>query len=129
VPKGFSSSIDVPNKHTVTPPHPGYLHTGVTGCDATAPLFDGSSTNLEDHLIELDNDSMETAPDVRVYFWCIGHDIIHEREGELPLYTEELRAYEAELVGSGRTQKEIEDAKLVRAGRLFIKDSRAKGIG
>jgi hypothetical protein len=48
------------------------LESGIIGGDFTLPLFDGRSDNPVDHIIDLDTDSMERCPDVRVYFWMMG---------------------------------------------------------
>ena len=52
------------------------LESGITGGDFTLPLFDGRSDNPVDHTIDLDNDSMERCPDVRIYFWNIGQRVL-----------------------------------------------------
>jgi len=73
---------------------------GVTGVDNTLPYFDGTSTDPKDHFIDLDTDSMETAPDVRVYFWLVGHEI--QGQPEPPTDLETRVTFDTELVRSGR---------------------------
>jgi hypothetical protein len=94
--------------------HAMWLTQGVTGSDASLPIFDGSSLNPRDHLIELEDDSMETEPDVRVYFHLIGLYL----QGDL-----DQKALEAV------EEREIWDAQLVRSGRGFLQSARAKGYG
>jgi hypothetical protein len=88
------------------------LQQGVTGCDHSLPYFDGKSKHPKDHFIDLDTDSMETAPDVRVYFWLVGYD--QQDEPETPT------DFEARV---------IFDGKLVRAGREWLRDRRDLGFG
>jgi hypothetical protein len=85
---------------------------GVTGGDDSLPYFDGTSKDPKDHFIDLDTDSIETAPDVRVYFWLVGHDV--QDEPEIPTDPEARVAF---------------DAKLVRAGREWLRDYRDLGCG
>jgi hypothetical protein len=85
---------------------------GITGSGLSLPLFTGRSSNINDHLIDLETDSMETAPDVRVYFWTVGNDIAGE---PAPPRDPEMR-------------KDF-DAKLVRAGREYLRDLRKEGCG
>jgi hypothetical protein len=85
---------------------------GVTGGDHRLPYFDATSKDPKDHFIDLDTDSMETAPDVRVYFWLVAHGIQEEPEPPTNL--------EARLVF---------DAKLVRAEREWLRDLRNLGRG
>jgi hypothetical protein len=97
------------------------LKPGITGVDPDLPLFDGLSTNPADHLIDLDTDSMERCPDVRVYFWTIGQMVegqrlydFKEADIERPVDPELLLEY---------------DNKLVRSGREYLKESRTKKEG
>jgi hypothetical protein len=53
---------------------------GIIGDSHSSPYFDRTSKDPKDHIIDLDTDSMEIAPDVRVYFWLVGHDIKDEPE-------------------------------------------------
>jgi hypothetical protein len=95
-------------------PHADWQAQGVTGADPSLPTFDGSSTNPDDHLIQLDDDSMETAPDVRVYFWLVG--LCHrgnQREPPPPTLGE----------------RELWDDVLVREGREYLRQARAEGKG
>ena len=83
-----------------TSPSPAALkwihQQGITGSDDTLPYFDGTSTDPKDHFIDLDTDSMETAQDVRVYFWLVGHEI--QGQPESPTDFEGRVAFDAELV-------------------------------
>lgn len=85
---------------------------GVTGSDPTLPIFTGLSKDSHDHFIDIDTDSMETAPDVRSYFWAVGLDIQHDPVP--PVDLEERRVF---------------DAQLVRAGREYLRDIREQGVG
>jgi hypothetical protein len=60
--------------------NPNRLLEGVTGADTSQPFFDGSSKEPSDHLIELDDSSMERLPDVRVYFWSIGRTLLNDTD-------------------------------------------------
>jgi hypothetical protein len=95
-------------------PHPAWLSQGITGSRIPATLFDGSSTNPKDHLIELEDDSMETEPDVRVYFHLIGLYVQGDPFEKPPQGIEERREW---------------DAGLVRKGREYLKAARARGHG
>lgn len=88
-----------------------WLEQGVTGADTSLPTFDGTSTNPNDHLMELDNDSGETIPDVRVYFWLIGHLTRDEGVQVTPAILKEW------------------DARMVREGREYLRKARAEGNG
>ena len=106
--KIFGSSSKIPKTH------PALLEQGLTGADFTLPLFDGTSVNPHDHLIDIDTPSMETCPDVRVYFYRIGEcfDVIAGIE----------RPEDHE----GRIKY---DARVVRAGREYLKHCRTLGVG
>jgi hypothetical protein len=91
-----------------------WLAQGITGSDLTLPIFDGTSKRIEDHLIDIDTDSMETTPDVRVYFWAVGYEIHVPKGPEPPIDLEERKIF---------------DAQLVRAGREHLKELRSRGIG
>jgi hypothetical protein len=98
------------------------LEEGITGADYTLPIFDGLSTNPADHLIDLDTDSMERYPDVRVYFWTIGEKVLkydhwgypQPPDRERPTYPEARKKY---------------DDKLVKMGRKYLQESRLKKEG
>jgi hypothetical protein len=94
------------------------LVPGITGADLTLPIFDGLSTNPADHLIELETDSMEKYPDVRVYFWLVGD--WDERARLDQHFPERSQNYEERLK---------EDERLVKAGRELLRQSRARGEG
>jgi hypothetical protein len=85
---------------------------GIIGDSHSSPYFDRTSKDPKDHIIDLDTDSMEIAPDVRVYFWLVGHDI--KDEPETP------SDFEARV---------IFDETLVRAGREWLRDFRNQGCG
>jgi hypothetical protein len=55
--------------------NPGSIEQGLTGIDLSLPIFDGLSTDPDQHLIDLDTESMERHADVRMYFWIIGHSL------------------------------------------------------
>jgi hypothetical protein len=96
-----------------------WLQQGITGSVKNGPYFDGSSMNPLDHLIDLDTDSMETEPDIRVYFWTVGRnspDCANIQDTQIPL-------------GSRAEERKAMDAKLVRAGREYLKELRDQGLG
>ena len=82
---------------------------GITGSDLSLPYFDGSSQNPDDHFIDLDTDSMEREPDVRVYFWMVGSEVLDT--SEVPI------------------DRVAHDSLLVRTGREWLRDYRDKGCG
>jgi hypothetical protein len=87
----------------------------ITGADWSQPIFDGRSKNTKDHLIELDDSSMERIPDVRAYFWAVGDGLSWQKSRTACQHTlEEARIY---------------DDKVVREGREHIKKCRDKGVG
>lgn len=77
-------------------------------------MFDGTSQRIEDHLIDIDTDSMETTPDVRVYFWEVGFESHVPANPQPPTDLEERKIF---------------DAQLVRAGREYLKELRSRGTG
>jgi hypothetical protein len=85
---------------------------GITGSDPTLPIFTGLSNDNHDHFIDIDTDSMETAPDVRSYFWLLGSDIQHTPVP--PVDLEERRVF---------------DSQLVRAGREYLRNLKEQGVG
>jgi hypothetical protein len=85
------------------------LQQGITGSDVSLPHFDGSSKNPDDHFIDLDTDSMEREPDVRVYFWMVGSEVLDT--SEVPI------------------DRVAHDSLLVRTGREWLRDYRSKGYG
>lgn len=85
---------------------------GVTGSDTTRPIFDGTSKKIEDHLIDLETDSMETEPDVRSYFWQFGFAL--DDDNDPPIDSEERKIF---------------DAKMVRRGREHLKMLKSQGVG
>jgi hypothetical protein len=96
---------------------PGFgLSRSITGADLTLPIFDGTSTDPSQCLIELDNDCMEKFADVRLYFWCVGSsfETYAQQSAAVKHTLEEARAY---------------DDKVVREGRLHVKACREQGIG
>lgn len=95
---------------------PEYLKPGITGADLTLPLFDGTSTNPKDYLIDLESDSMEQYPDVRSYFWRVGLALKRLDEVEV----DEPSDYQERLA---------RDDALVKTGREHLRQSRIKGDG
>jgi hypothetical protein len=93
-----------------------WLEPGITGADLSLPLFDGTSTDPADYLIDLDTDSMEKYPDVRIYFWTVTETkrIAEDKEEPRPA------DHEGRLVF---------DDKAVKEGREYLRESRIKGEG
>jgi hypothetical protein len=87
---------------------------GITGIDLSIPIYDGTSLNAADHLIDLDSDSMERCPDVRAYFWKVGREVKLQGKEDTPIEVDERISY---------------DQELVRAGREYIKWARQQGRG
>lgn len=84
---------------------------GITGCDLTQPPFDGTSTNNDDYFIKIEDDSMETTPDVRPYFWMLGQRQRGHTESDIP------------------KDRVKYDNELVREGRELLKSARREGRG
>ena len=85
-------------------------------------MFDGLSTNPADHLIDLDTDSMERCPDVRVYFWTIGERVLKfEKWGY-----EQPAGFERPTDPEGREEY---DNRLVTMGRKHLQESRIRKEG
>jgi hypothetical protein len=93
--------------------NPEFLEPGISGADLTLPVFDGTSTNPHDHLIDLDTPSMETCPDVRVYFALVGSVITKDDLSPPKDHAERVRS----------------DARLIRQGREYLKAARDRGEG
>jgi hypothetical protein len=108
-----SKDVGYGSNDTLASSKESWLEQGITGADLTLPYFDGRSTNPLDHLIDLDTDSMETAPDVRVYFWSVGATLC-EDDWKGPKESESREEY---------------DARMVRNGREYLKDLKDRGIG
>jgi len=106
------SALQEHNKTLERPAVKRIHQQGVTGSNLAHPLFDGKSKNSADHFIDLDTDSMESAPDVRSYFWFVGHHVRSEPEVPHDLET-----------------RVVFDAELVRAGREWLRDFRDQGLG
>jgi hypothetical protein len=88
---------------------------GITGANFNLPIFDGTSKNPYEYLIDLDTDSMETYPDVRVYFYSIGEGLDEDLDfGDRPTDPKGRLAW---------------DSRIVRAGREYLKAARQKGHG
>jgi len=83
----------------------------MTTMKRSLPILGGLSTNPEDPFIDVDTDSMETAPDVRVYCWNIGDDILNDPEIRIDL--DGRRAF---------------DTNMDRAGREFLLDLKGQGV-
>jgi hypothetical protein len=86
---------------------------GVTGADTSLPCFDGTSTNPQDFLIDLDTDSMEKAADVRSYFYLVAK-----------LTMEEVNAPPEDMV-----ERKLYDDRMVKAGRQYLNSARDRGHG
>jgi len=102
----------LPTQEVITISENG-MYRSITGADLSRPTFDGRSTNPAEHLIDLDTDGMETALDVRGYFWFLG-DFLHKDVEPLDHTLEEAIAY---------------DNQVVREGRLRLKAARDNGQG
>jgi hypothetical protein len=87
---------------------------GITGCDTSQDLFDGTSMNNADYFIVIEDASMETAPDVRPYFWQLGQWQKGHSDLDIPADHEDRIAYGNELV---------------RAGRQLLQSARREGRG
>jgi len=98
------------------------LKPGITGVDPDSPLFDGLSIDPADHLIDLDTDSMERCPDVRVYFWTIGNKVQRQKQHD-------LKEADIERPIDNPESLMIYDDKLVKEGREYLKESRTKKQG
>lgn len=85
---------------------------GVTGADLALSIFDGTSVDPKDYLIDLDTDSMERYPDVRSYFYSVGNSL-----------------QDTTTSPSDIEARKIYDDNRVRQGRLYIKAQRALGHG
>ena len=92
---------------------PSVFGPGVTGVDLTVLLFDGTSLNPHDYLIDLETDSMERYPDIRSYFYWVG----------------ELQQDAIEPPPTDLEARKLYDDDLVRRGRLYLKSEKAKGHG
>jgi hypothetical protein len=89
----------------------------ITGADHSQPVFDGRSKNPNDHLINLDDDSMERIPDVRVYFWAVG-DALRGTDSE------------GEVTSKHTLEEAITyDNLVVREGREHVRSCRDQGLG
>jgi hypothetical protein len=99
-------------KSTASQLEPSVFGPGVTGADLSVPVFDGTSSDPHDYLIDLETDSMERHPDIRSYFHWVG-DLIQDATTP-PSDIEARKAY---------------DDDLVRRGRLHLKNARAQGQG
>jgi hypothetical protein len=101
---------------------PNRLLEGVTGADTSQPFFDGSSKEPSDHLIELDDSSMERLPDVQVY-WSIGRALLNETDPRAAVSP--LR----KMAPKDFQQRQAWDSELVTAGRKYLQAARARGEG
>lgn len=99
-------------KPTPAVSQPQVFGQGVTDADLSLPIFDGTSTHPGDYLIDLDSDSMETAPDVRSYFHWVGQ--VTQEATTPPVDLDERKVY---------------DTRLVRQGRKHLQAARARGHG
>lgn len=96
---------------------PDDLEEGITGADLDLPLFDGTSSNPKDYLIDLESDSMEKYPDVRIYFWMVGQIL----DGDCvvqPNDHQERFARDDARVKAGR--EHLRQSRINREGRVFL---------
>jgi hypothetical protein len=89
-------------------------NVGITGIDPTREIYKGTSLNNADHFIAIQDDSMETAPDVRPYFWKLGQWQKGHTDIDQPRELKDRVVY---------------DNELVRAGRELLKSARLEGRG
>jgi hypothetical protein len=112
----IASSLEPTNqrivKSTAAQLEPSVFGLGMTGADLSVPVFDGTSSDPHDYLIDLETDSMERYPDIRSYFHWVG-DLTQDATTS-PSDLEARKAY---------------DDDLVRRGRLHLKNARAQGHG
>ena len=92
---------------------PDFLEEGITGADLDLPLFDGTSSNPKDYLIDLESDSMEKYPDVRIYFWMVGQILDGDRV----------------VQPSDHQDRLARDDARVKAGREYLRQSRINREG
>jgi len=92
---------------------PDFSEEGITGADIDLPLFDGTSSDPKDYLIDLESDSMEKYPDVRIYFWMVGQILDGDRVVQPSDHQERLAR---------------DDAR-VKAGREYLRQSRINREG
>jgi hypothetical protein len=111
--RGKSFSTTIIKADFSGPINPKFLQPGITGADLTLPIFDGTSANPHDHLIDLDTPSMESCPDVRVYFALVGSVITKDNLSPPKDHAERV----------------LSDARLVRQGREYLKAARDRGDG
>ena len=97
--------------------NPEMVKLGITGADLTLPLFDGTSTDPSDYLINFDDDSMEKHPDVRMYFWSVGQAI---EDNYTSMVDDQLMDYQERL---------RRDDALVKKGREYLRQSKIEGEG
>lgn len=90
------------------------FNRSITGADLSRPIFDGTSVVPSEHLIDLDSDAMETALDVRVYFWMIG---------------ERLREFAEDSKTHTLDEAKVYDEAVVKEGREYVKACRERGAG
>lgn len=100
---------------------PSLIEQGITGADFSLPILDGLSDNPKDYLIDFEDESSEKIPDIRVYYWTIGDEVLrfgqrNERppEHDRPTDPAGIISY---------------DDRLVKMGRQHLLESQAKGQG
>lgn len=98
----------------IVPLSPELVQDGITGSDKSLKLFDGTSENNADYFIAIEDASMETAPDVRPYFWLLGQWQKGHTELDIP---------------SDHQKRVVYDNELVRAGRQVLQLARREGRG
>lgn len=99
-------------KPTAAQSEPWILRQGVTGADSSIPVFDGTSLDPHDFLIDLESDSMERYPDIRSCFHLVG----------------EFSQTNPTTPPSDLVSRISYDDDLVRQGRLFLKAAKARGL-
>lgn len=72
----------------------------MTTMKRSLPILGGPSTNPKDPFVDVDTDSMETAPDVRVYFWNVGTNILND--SEIPIDLDGNKAFDTNMYRAGR---------------------------
>jgi hypothetical protein len=80
----------------------------------SASIYDGSSLYEYDHLVELEDDSMEREPDIRAYFWHLGQIAKSHDWKDVPRFLE---------------QRQLYDDEIVRVGREYLRKARERGEG
>jgi hypothetical protein len=110
-------------QNTIAQTLPIWLEQGITGADLSLPLFDGTSENPLDHLIDVDTPSMETCPDVRVYFWHVGMEL---KVTDAPVLVDEDGT---PVQPTDLEERRLFDDMYVKKGREYLKACKERGDG